>query len=79
MYKHTTNYNLEESHMESEHPYADVTSVITAPPELAGDEMVWVVLNHLELSRRTASLLMELRVCECTGMLDGHDKRHLNR
>lgn len=65
--------------MESKHTKADVASVMRALQEIAGDDMVGLVLNHLELSRRTASQLMELETAEYAGARYSHDKPHEGR
>jgi transposase-like protein len=65
--------------MSTKHTNPQVAAVIDAIVEVAGDETLSLVLNHLELSRHAAQHLMEREVAELAGERYSHQKPHGGR
>lgn len=65
--------------MSTKHTNPQVAAVIDAIAEVAGDETLSLVLNHLELSRHAAQHLMEREVAELAGERYSHQKPHGGR
>lgn len=65
--------------MHSKHTNPEIAAVIDAIVEVAGDETLSLVMNHLELSRHAAQQLMEREVTSMAGERYSHQKPHEGR